>query len=97
MYFRLAAHLGKTVAQLDRELSRDEFVEWCAFYEYEPFGCEPEDNRWRQFYNLFWLPNFKGDAPAFLQRYPVDEVDEIDPVMLMLEARIASQEDGTTA
>jgi len=42
--FRLAGHLGKTVAQLFEELgSIDELYYWLAFYNIEPYGDE-----WRQ-------------------------------------------------
>ena len=41
--FVLAGHLGMTVDQLVRSMSVDEFAEWQAFYQLEPFG---ED--WRQ-------------------------------------------------
>lgn len=94
MYFRLALALGRTVAELERSLSHSEFVEWCAFYSYEPWGCEVDDQRWRQHYQIQWRAGgFQKDAPSFLQRYPVEEADEIDPVMLMLEARLKRDDD----
>lgn len=43
-------------------------MEWAAYYELEPWGCEAEDQRWRQLYNLYWMPNFKGEPPEFLKR-----------------------------
>lgn len=38
MLFRIAALLGRSVAQLMGELSADEFREWAAYYDIEPWG-----------------------------------------------------------
>ena len=45
MWFRLASQLGRTVAQLQSEMSSDEFAHWVAFYRLEPFGYEVSN--WR--------------------------------------------------
>lgn len=45
MLFRLALRLGKTVAQLQTELTKQEFIEWQAFYQLEPWGFDIEN--WR--------------------------------------------------
>ena len=42
MMFRLASLLGRTVGELDEQLSEREFREWCAFYMLEPWGYEIE-------------------------------------------------------
>lgn len=57
--------MGKTVAQLDRELSPDELVEWQAFYHFEPWGCPAADYRADVLARLNYIPNFKGDPPDF--------------------------------
>lgn len=38
--FRLALALGKTVAELERELGPDELAKWVAYSQLEPFGYE---------------------------------------------------------
>lgn len=48
----------------------DELLEWEAFYQVEPWGCPPEDDRWRLHYALFWKANFKGQPPEWLDRMP---------------------------
>ncbi len=63
--FRLALALGKTVAQLDQELSPQEFDEWEAFYHFEPWGCPAADYRADVLARLNYIPNFKGDPPDF--------------------------------
>jgi hypothetical protein len=45
MLFRLALALGKTVRELRETLSYREFVEWCQFYEIEPWGDHRADLR----------------------------------------------------
>jgi hypothetical protein len=40
MWHRVAALLGRTVAELQRQMSSAEFVDWCAFYQLEPWGYE---------------------------------------------------------
>ncbi|MDG2532073.1 hypothetical protein P6144_00285 [Sphingomonas sp. HITSZ_GF] len=71
--FRLARELGKTIAQLDLELSPEEFTEWRAYYELEPWGTLVEDHRWQTSYELVWLnkgSGFMGDPPKLLDRDP---------------------------
>lgn len=43
--FKLAGHLNKTVAEIDREMSSKELTEWMVFYSIEPFGGAREDYR----------------------------------------------------
>ncbi len=58
--------MGKTVAQLDRELSPDELVEWQAYYQLEPWGSPAADWRADVISRLTWFANgFKGDPPDF--------------------------------
>lgn len=42
---RLALALGRTVAELEASLSTDEFAEWMAYWQLEPFGPEIDDQR----------------------------------------------------
>lgn len=41
--FRLALSLGKTVAELERDLGPREFAEWIAYAQIEPFGPDRQD------------------------------------------------------
>lgn len=43
--YRLALHLGLTVAELDRRMSHLELVGWMAYSKLEPFGYHIEN--WR--------------------------------------------------
>ena len=45
MLFRVASRLGLTVERLLAEMPADEFFDWCAFYQLEPWGYEMEN--WR--------------------------------------------------
>jgi hypothetical protein len=42
--FRLAGHLGRTVAEIEETMTSSELSEWMAFDLY----CQPLDNGWRQ-------------------------------------------------
>jgi hypothetical protein len=37
-WFRLAKELGMSVRRAQEEIASDEFTEWIAYYELEPFG-----------------------------------------------------------
>ena len=41
--FRLAAHLGMTVSELDSRMSSREFTEWMVYAQIEPFGPVRQD------------------------------------------------------
>jgi hypothetical protein len=45
MWHRVAALLGRTVAELQHCMSSAEFMHWCAFYSLEPWGYDPDN--WR--------------------------------------------------
>tara|TARA_R110000803_G_scaffold43701_3_gene93020 strand:+ start:8564 stop:8896 length:333 start_codon:yes stop_codon:yes gene_type:complete len=38
MWFLLAGHLGRTVAELQATMGIREFIEWAAYYKLNPFG-----------------------------------------------------------
>lgn len=38
--------MGRTVEELQSTLSYAEWIDWLAFYEISPWGCELEDMRW---------------------------------------------------
>lgn len=42
MLFRVASRLGMTVERLLAEMAADEFWQWCAYYEIEPWGFPAE-------------------------------------------------------
>ena len=43
--FRLAAHLGMLVSDIDARMSSRELTEWMIYYGMEPFGPAREDYR----------------------------------------------------
>lgn len=45
MRHRVAGHLGWSLAQLERDMTAAEFMEWCAYYTIEPWGEERADLR----------------------------------------------------
>ena len=45
MLFRLALALGKTISELQQTLTHSEFIDWCAFYQLEPWGENRADLR----------------------------------------------------
>ncbi len=62
--------MGRTVAELEETMSMDEYMEWAAFYELEPWGTPAEDDRWRLNYSLVWAINSDKDQPVWLDRDP---------------------------
>lgn len=47
-----------------------------AFAQLEPFGCDAEDDRWRQLYNIEFCVNAKAGAspPNWLDRDPEETI-----------------------
>jgi hypothetical protein len=46
MWHRVAALLGgRTIAELQQVMTHAEFVDWCAYYQIEPWGYEMDN--WR--------------------------------------------------
>lgn len=74
MWHRVAALLGRTVDELQRSMSSAEFVDWCAFYEIEPWGYEAEN--WRMGVVAATVANYSGNVKKplkvsdFLPRQP---------------------------
>ncbi len=64
--------MGRTVEELSASLSAKEFAEWIAFSQLEPFGCDAEDDRFRQLLNLEFAVNAKAGSatPNWLDRDP---------------------------
>ncbi len=60
MWHRVAALLGMSVARAQEEITSAEFVDWCAFYSLEPWGCEVE--HWRMGVLASTVANFSGHA-----------------------------------
>lgn len=60
-WFRLAGHLGMSVARCQQEVSSAEFAMWMAYYQVEPFGEERAD--WRAAIMPVMFANaFKGQG-----------------------------------
>lgn len=67
--FRLAGHLGKTLAEVET-ISREELFEWMAFSSMEPFGCHVEDQRFEYLCSLIYQAHSKPNTkiPRFFDR-----------------------------
>ena len=39
--------MGRTLEELDATMSPQEFWEWAAYFEVEPWGAPTEDHRWQ--------------------------------------------------
>lgn len=63
--------LGKSLVEIER-MSRDEFLGWQAYYQLEPWGCHPADQRAEaQLQLLFAINAKKGTTiPRFIERDP---------------------------
>jgi len=96
--------MGRTVEELSASMSADEFAEWQAYYEVEPFGSPVEDDRFRNLLALqysglggkdeiHWLdrdPEWSAHLRD-LARPPID-----DAIEAYFEARIAAQKAPST-
>jgi hypothetical protein len=58
MLFRVAALLGRTVEELLADMSAEEFDDWCAFYQVEPWGFPAET--WRMAMVCSTTANYSG-------------------------------------
>ena len=58
MWFRVAALLGRTVEELQRAMTGAEFADWCAFYQFEPWGFEAAN--WRMGVQAAVTANYSG-------------------------------------
>jgi hypothetical protein len=74
MWHRVAALLGRTVDELQRSMSSSEFMDWCAYYEIEPWGYEADN--WRMGVLAATAANYSGNIKKplkvsdFLPRQP---------------------------
>lgn len=74
MWHRVAALLGRTVEELQRAMSSAEFMDWCAFYEIEPWGYDAAN--WRMGVVAATVANYSGNTKKplkvsdFLPRAP---------------------------
>lgn len=84
----MALGLGKTLAELEN-ISNDELNAWMAFYQLEPWGCPPEDQRAELGLNLLYAINAPKNAtiPRFIDRDP-DSYVKPDPTPEELENNI---------
>jgi hypothetical protein len=58
MWHRVAALLGRTVAEVQSAMSSAEFIDWCAFYQLEPWGYEMAN--WRMGVLGSTVANYSG-------------------------------------
>lgn len=65
MWLRVASLLGRTVEELQAEMSAAEFADWCAFYDLEPWGFAAEN--WRMSIVAATTANYSGRAKKALK------------------------------
>jgi hypothetical protein len=65
MWHRVAALLGRTVAELQGAMSSAEFVDWCAFYSIEPWGYDVDN--WRMGVMGSTVANYSGNLKKRLK------------------------------
>jgi hypothetical protein len=58
MWHRVAALIGRTVAEAQQCMSSAEFVDWCAFYQLEPWGYHAD--AWRMSVVAATVANYSG-------------------------------------
>jgi hypothetical protein len=58
LWLRVAALLGRTVAEVQAAMSSAEFIDWCAFYQIEPWGYEIAN--WRMGVMGSTVANYSG-------------------------------------
>ena len=58
MWHRVAALLGRTVEELQHQMTSAEFDDWCSFYALEPWGWEAQN--WRMGVVASTVANFSG-------------------------------------
>jgi hypothetical protein len=59
MWHRVAALLGRTVEELQHQITSAEFEDWCAFYALEPWGWEAQN--WRMGVVASTVANYSGN------------------------------------
>lgn len=71
----MAALLGKTLTELDG-MPRDEWLGWRAYWQLEPWGCLPADQRAEQQLQLAFAIGTKPNTPipTFIDRDPAPVV-----------------------
>lgn len=79
--------MGKTVAQLQTEMSSHEFNEWLAYYKIEPFGSKADDIRHgiavATLANIHRRPELPAAVPDdFIPWAPRPEKQEPAPLLL---------------
>jgi hypothetical protein len=88
MWHRVAAMLGRSVAETRETLSSAEFVDWCAFYSLEPWGWHAD--AWRMGVLAATTANYSGNVKKALK--PSDFMPSDKPkVRSMSEAEISAR------
>lgn len=70
MLFRIASLLGRRVDQIIAEMSADEFLEWVAFYDLEPWGFQAAT--WRAGVISSTVANYAGRSRKRADAKPSD-------------------------
>ena len=88
MWHRVAALMGRTVAELREQMSSAEFTDWCAYYQLEPWGYEAAN--WRMAMTCSTTANAAGRKKPlkpsdFLPRSPLRPRQSSDQMRKVLE------------
>lgn len=94
--------MGRTVAELSATMSREEFLEWNAYYDVEPFGSPAEDDRARHIVSILYAAYGGNDDVRWFDRDPewTAHLDELnrppldDTIEAFFEARLQKQAKG---
>jgi hypothetical protein len=70
MLFRVAALMRMPVERLLAEMPADEFIEWCAFYDLEPWGFQAD--AWRSGVVAATVANYSGRTRTRADAKPRD-------------------------
>jgi hypothetical protein len=77
----LAGHLGKTVAEIKKEVSSLELTEWIAFYEQNPFDSEGTRADMRQAITTAAIAGMAGgdtDPKKYMPKYGNNNTDTLN-------------------
>ena len=86
--FRLAGHLGKSVAWIEENISGKELMQWLAFYEYiEPFGARLIDEQ----RSVLSIQNYQGKEKAEIKDFHLYDYSTKTPKQRAEEERLKAE------
>lgn len=76
MWLRVAALIGRTVEEAQDSMTAEEFIDWCALYQLEPWGWHADN--WRMGVVAATTANYSGHTKKPLR--PADFLPDAKPV-----------------